>query len=314
MRILITGGCGYVGTELVKSLIQKKIFVKVIDLMWFDSPLIYLKSKYLKILKKDYRDINAFDLKNIDCVIHLANVANDPSVELNPSLSWEINTLGMQILSEKCIMSKISKFIYASSGSVYGVKKEKEVTEKLSLEPISIYNKTKMTAERILLSYSKNLNSYIIRPATVCGFSERMRLDLSVNILTFSALKNKMITVFGGNQLRPNIHIKDMVRVYEHFLFKRNKTGIYNAGFENEKIINIAKKIQKKIECKIKVKNSNDPRSYRLNSDKLIKTGFKPHFGINDAIKELTLRYKKNELIDNPKSYNINWLKKKIEK
>ena len=196
--------------------------------------------------------------------------------------------------------------------SVYGVKKEKEVTEKLSLEPISIYNKTKMTAERILMSYSKNLNSYIIRPATVCGFSERMRLDLSVNILTFSALKNKMITVFGGNQLRPNIHIKDMVRVYEHFLFKRNKTGIYNAGFENEKIINIAKK-SKKIECKIKAKNSNDPRSYRLNSDKLIKSGFKPHFGINDAIKELTSRYKKNELIDNPKSYNINCSKRKLK-
>lgn len=312
MRILITGGCGYVGTELVKSLVKKRIYVKVVDLIWFENNLKKYEGKYLKIINKDYRDINLRDLIGIDSVIHLANVANDPSVELNPSLSWEINTLGMQTFCEICVKAKIKKFIYASSGSVYGVKKEKNVTEDLKLEPISIYNKTKMTAERVLMSYSKVLETYIIRPATVCGYSERMRLDLSVNILTFSALKNKIIKVFGGNQLRPNINIKDMVRVYEHFIFKRIKTGVYNAGFENIKILDIAKIIQKKIKSEIVVQESNDPRSYRLNSNKLLKTGFDPKFGINDAIQEIESYYNSNK-ISNKKVYsNINWLKNNI--
>ena len=171
-----------------------------------------------------------------------------------------------------------------------------------------------MTAERILLSYSKDLNNFIIRPATVCGLSDRMRLDLSVNILTFSALKYGVINVFGGNQLRPNIHINDMVRVYEHFLFKNIKQGIYNAGFENEKIINIAKKIRKKLNCIINIKDSNDPRSYRLNSDKLLKTGFIPNYVIDDAIDEIINFYNQKKLLDEKKYYNINWLKNKIVK
>ena len=246
MKVLITGGCGYIGSELVKSLINKKINVKVVDLIWFENTLDKYQSKFLRILKKDYRDIDKNDLKGVETVIHLANVANDPSVELNTNLSWEINTLGMQILCEKCLEANVKKFIYASSGSVYGVKKEKNVTENLSLNPISTYNKTKMTAERILLSYNKKFKIYIIRPATVCGYSERMRLDLTVNILMFNALNNNLINVFGGNQLRPNIHIKDMVRLYEHFLTKNLKEGIYNAGFENSKIIDIAYRIQKK--------------------------------------------------------------------
>ncbi len=312
MKVLITGGCGYVGSKLVKSLIEKKIFTKVIDLMWFDNTLIPYKGNYLQIVKKDFRQINSNDLKNIDCVIHLANVANDPSVELNPNLSWEINTLGMHTLCEVCVKSKIKKFIYASSGSVYGVKKEKQVTEDLSLEPISVYNKTKMTAERILMSYSKELKYFIIRPATVCGFSDRMRLDLSVNILTFSALNNNLINVFGGKQLRPNIHINDMVRVYEHFLLKNLEPGVYNSGFENETILNIAKKIQKKVDCKIKIKNSNDPRSYRLNSDKLLKTKFVPQYGIDHAIEELRALYNEKKLLNKKKYYNINWLKNKV--
>ena len=211
MKILITGGCGYVGTELVKSLIKKKINVRVIDLIWYKNSLSQYLGRYLNIIQKDFRNIDKYDLQGVDCIIHLANVANDPSVELDQNLSWEINTLGMQILCEKCIKYNIKKFIYASSGSVYGVKRERNVTENLTLEPISIYNKTKMTAERILMSYSDSLIHYIIRPATVCGYSERMRLDLSVNILTFSALKNKVINVFGGSQSRPNINIKDMV-------------------------------------------------------------------------------------------------------
>lgn len=314
MRVLITGGCGYVGTELVKSLIHKKISCTVIDLVWFGNYLEPFSGKYLKIIKKDFRKINSRDLRNIDCVVHLANVANDPSAELDPNFSWEINTLGMQTLCEKCIQNNIKKIIYASSGSVYGVKKEKQVTENLSLEPISIYNKTKMTAERILLSYSKYIKTFIIRPATVCGYSERMRLDLSVNILTFSALKNNLINVFGGSQSRPNIHIRDMVNVYEHFILNNNMQGIYNAGFQNKKIIEIAQIIQKKLNCSVIQKESNDPRSYRLSSDKLLKSGFTPNWEINDAIEELIYLFKNNKLIENQNSYNINWLKKNLVK
>lgn len=314
MSILITGGCGYIGSELVKSLIGKNLKVKVVDLVWFDNTLKKFEGKNLKILKKDFRDLNKRDFFSVDTVIHLANVANDPSVDLDPNLSWEINALGTKLLCDKCIESNVKKFIYASSGSVYGIKKERNVTEKLSLNPISIYNKTKMTAERVLLSYSKYLDSFIIRPATVCGYSERMRLDLSVNILTFSGCKNRNINVFGGNQLRPNINIKDMIRVYEHFIFKNLEPGIYNAGFENKKIIDIAKKIQKKIDCNITTLLSNDPRSYKLNSDKLLKTGFKPLYGINNAIEEIIKLFKTGELKDKDKYYNINWLKNKIVK
>ena len=159
--------------------------------------------------------------------------------------------------------------------------------------PISLYNKTKMIAERVFLSYSKYMKIHIIRPATICGYSERLRLDVSVNMLTYQALKFKKITVLGGKQIRPNLHIQDMVRIYEHFLKnKKLPNGFYNAGFENISIINLAKKIKKKLNCKIIIKKSNDPRSYRLNSDKLIKTGFKQKFFTDDGINEIKEKLK----------------------
>ena len=245
-------------------------------------------------------------------IIHLANIANDPGAELNPQLSWNINVLGTMGLLELCKKNKVKQFIYASSGSVYGIKKERKVTENLSLLPISLYNKTKMIAERILMSYSKNMRIHIIRPATVCGYSNRLRLDVSVNMLTYQALKFKKITVLGGKQIRPNLHIQDMVRIYHHFLKnKKIPDGCYNAGFENTSIINLAKKIQKKLNCKIIIRQSNDPRSYRLNSDKLIKTGFKQKYfiedGINELIKNLELKKinKNNFTVQKMKDLNL---------
>ena len=216
MKILITGASGYVGSVLTNYLLDKNFKIIAIDTQWFGINL--KKHKNLKIIKKDYRKINNKDLKKVDSVIHLANIANDPGAELNPQLSWNINVLGVMRLLELCKKNKIKQFIYASSGSVYGIKKERKVTENLSLLPISLYNKTKMIAERILMSYSKNIKIHIIRPATVCGFSKRLRLDVSVNMLTYQALKFKKITVLGGKQIRPNLHIQDMVRIYYHFL------------------------------------------------------------------------------------------------
>lgn len=309
MHILITGGCGFTGNQLTNDLIDLGHKVTVIDTQWFGN---FLKpQKKLKILKLDIRNYEKIPLKNVDVVVHLANIANDPSVELNPALSWEVNVLATQKLVEKSISNKVKQFIFASSGSVYGVKKEKKVTENLSLVPISTYNKTKMIAERVLKSYENYIKIHCIRPATVCGFSPRMRLDVSVNMFTFQALKSNSMTVFGGNQIRPNIHIQDLINVYKHFIYKPNlPSGFYNAGFENLRIIDIAKKVAKIIPSSIIIKKNIDPRSYRQDSNKLLSTGFKRKFFVNDAIKEIKEKYESKKFKESLKCYTVKWMKK----
>ena len=274
MKILVTGGCGYKGSVLVPELLNCGHEVISFDTKWFGDNL--LDHKNLENIKGDIRDTESIPLNGVEVIIHLANIANDPSVDLNPTLSWEVNVLASNKLADKAIKKGVRQIIFASSGSVYGIKNEEKVTEDLDLVPISTYNKTKMVAERVFLSYKDKIKIHCIRPATVCGLSPRMRLDVSVNMLTFQALKNKKITVFGGQQTRPNIHIKDMTNIYKHFL--KNKTipsGSFNAGFENISIINIAKKKKKKIPCEIVVTESNDPRSYRQDSTKLVNTALK---------------------------------------
>ena len=270
MNILVIGGLGYTGSVLVKELLSKNYNVTVFDTCWFGDNLGKLRN--LKKIKGDIRKLKNFSFKKFHKIVHLANIANDPAVDLNPTLSWEVNVLATKQIMDKCIQDGVKQIIYASSGSVYGLKKEKKVTEELSLEPISTYNKTKMIAEKVIESYAKKIKYHIIRPATVCGYSPRMRLDVTVNMFVYQAIFNKQITIFGGKQVRPNINIQDLTNVYLHFL-KNNKikSGIYNAGFENLSIIDIAKKL-KKTSCKIKViKKVNDIRSYRQNSDKLLK-------------------------------------------
>ena len=169
-----------------------------------------------------------------------------------------------------------------------------------------------MVAERVLISYSDKLKVHCIRPATVCGISPRMRLDVSVNLLTFQALKNKKITVLGGSQTRPNIHIKDMANVYLHFLNNPHiESGFFNAGFENFSILDIAKLIQSKIDCDIEIKETNDPRSYRLDSSKLVMSGFSPKNNIDSAIDELIIAYKNGTLKDKEEFYTVKWMKSK---
>jgi len=309
MHILITGGCGYTGTPLTNDLVDLGHKVTVLDTQWFGNYL--LPRKNLKVIKLDIRNHEKISLKKIDTIVHLANIANDPSVELNPSLSWEVNVLATQKLIEKAVKNKVRQFIFASSGSVYGVKTEKNVTENLSLVPISTYNKTKMISERVLKSYENDIKIHSIRPATVCGYSPRMRLDVSVNMLTFQALKFKSMTVFGGNQIRPNIHIQDLINVYKHFISNPNlPTGFYNAGFENLKIIDIAKKISKIIPSKIFIKGNNDLRSYRQNSNKLLLTGFKKTFSVLDAIRDLKEKYESKKIKESDRCYTVKWMKK----
>ena len=307
MKIIVLGGCGYIGSVLIKKLLEKKHQLLIIDTQWFGN---YLKpQKNCKIIKNDIRDLKKISFKGYSVIIHLANIANDPASELNPSLSWEVNVLSFNQILEKAIKEGVKKVIYSSSGSVYGVKKEKKVTENLSPHPISIYNKTKMIAERVLLSFRDKIKIIIIRPATVCGLSPRMRLDVSVNLLTMQALQKKKITIFGGQQKRPNIHILDLSEVFIHFLKNKVKSGIYNAGFENMSILDIGKLVKKNIECQIKIKKSNDIRSYNLDSSKLLKTGFKPKYSILDAIVQIKQAYDSKKLKSKKKCYSVNWLK-----
>ena len=309
MKILVTGGSGYKGSVLIPELLKDGHEVTSLDTNWFDDNL--EDHPLLTKINEDIRNINSIPMNGIDSIIHLANIANDPAVELSPNLSWEVNVLASYQLADKALRNGVSQIIYASSGSVYGIKKELKVTEDLPLVPISVYNKTKMVAERVFLSFKEKIDIKCIRPATVCGFSPRMRLDVSVNMLTYQALKNGKITVFGGNQTRPNIHIKDMANVYKHFLQNKNiPSGCYNAGFENISILDIAKEVSKLIKTEIVVTESNDPRSYRQDSAKLLKTGFKPQFTIIDAIKEIKNNFENGMLDVSEKNYTVKWMKK----
>lgn len=295
MNFLITGGCGYIGTNLTKYLLNKGHKVTIIDNLWFGNNL--KKNKNLKIIKEDVRNFDKLKITNTYAIIHLANIANDPTVELNPNLSWEVNVLASKLIADHAIKNKVKKLIFFSSGSVYGVKKENKVTEDLKLNPISIYNKTKMIAERVFLSYKNNIDIKCLRPATVCGLSDRLRLDVTVNKLTFDAYYKKKIFVDGGSQVRPNVNLRDIERVVDFFLFSKKKFNddVYNMGFENYSIMKIAKKIQKKTGAKLKVNKSVDIRSYRQDSSRLIKTGFKPLFTVDNAIDELIEYFKKNK-------------------
>lgn len=312
MNILVTGGCGYKGTVLVPKLLARGHKVRVIDTMWFGNFL--APHANLSVVKRDVRDIDRISLDGIDSIIHLSSVANDPCGDLDPKLTWEISALATMQLADKAARSGIKRFIYASSGSVYGIKDELQVTEDLELKPISEYNKTKMVAERVMLSYSDKMAVQIVRPATVCGYSPRMRLDVSVNMLTMQALRNEKITVFGGGQVRPNIHIDDITDLYLFMLDHPEHQGIYNAGFENLSILEIAQRVVEHAPAKIAVTESNDPRSYRVNSDKLLATGFRPKKTVDDAIREIVHKYRSNELKDEDLFYNLKWMQREVLK
>jgi len=309
LDILLTGGCGYIGSVLVSKLLNEGHHVTVVDIMWFGNFL--HDHKNLKIIQQDIRNIDELCISDVDVVIHLANIANDPCGDLNPKLSWEINALATMGLAEWALQHHAKQFIYFSSGSVYGMKEEPQVTENLSLVPISDYNKTKMISERVLLSYKDSIVLQCIRPATVCGYSPRMRLDLSVNMLTMQALANKRITVFGGDQVRPNIHIQDITDLILFFIEQGAKVqGIYNAGFENISIMDIAKKVAEFVAAEIVVTPSNDPRSYRLNADKLLTAGFKPKYNIEYAMKEIIEAFEFGRLKDEDGCYNVRTMKR----
>ena len=308
MKILVTGACGYKGSVLVPKLLAAGHSVVAFDIMWFGN---FLKPQpRLSIVRGDVRDIAAIDLSGIDAIIHLASVANDPCGDLDPKLTWEISALATMQLADKAVRHGTPRFIYASSGSVYGVKEEAQVTEDLELKPISEYNKTKMVAERVVLSYRDAMTVQVVRPATVCGCSPRMRLDVSVNMLTMQALTKGKITVFGGAQVRPNIHIDDITDLYIFLLDHPEHQGVFNAGFENLSISDIAQRVAAQMPAEIAVTPSDDPRSYRINSDKLLATGFRPKKTVDDAIRDIIVKYQRGELRDEDGHYNLRWMQR----
>lgn len=318
-KIFITGGAGYVGAVLTPYLLKLGYSVTVIDLMMYGDVL--KKHKNLRIVKGDIRNEELLkkETKNHDVLIHLACISNDPSFELNPSLGKSINLDAFIPLVKIAKDNSIKRFIYASSSSVYGIKKEKNVNEEMSLKPLTDYSKFKADCEKILLeNKTKKFTPIVIRPATVCGYSPRQRLDVVVNILTNLAYHKKEITVFGGEQLRPNIHIFDMVRAYECLIEAKDELvsgKIFNAGYENQTVNHLASLVKEVVgdEVIIKHMKTNDNRSYHISSKKIEKElGFKTVKTIKDAINDLKNAFDKKELVNtllDEKFFNIKKMK-----
>lgn len=306
-KIAILGGSGYVGSKLIPFLLKKDIKIINYDTYWFGENL--NNHKNLSSIQVDIRDKEKLNFKGCDAIIHLANIANDPTSTILPQLTWEVNVLSTMHILEQALKYDVKKIIYASSGSVYGVKKEKNITEDLALNPISDYNKSKMVSERVLISYADKINISILRPATICGLSNRNRFDLTVNLLTIDAIKKNKMTIFGGSQIRPNLHIDDMVRAYEFFLIN-NLTGIWNIGFENTSILDIAKIIKLKTSIDYIIEDIIDERSYRQDSTKLVNIGFKPKKNFENAIDEIVDSFNNGLITISDNNYNMNIMKK----
>ena len=312
-KIFLTGGAGYCGSLLVPRLLEKNYKVTVYDTLFFGDNFLPKSNQDLKIIQGDIRDVNKLEetTKDHDYFISLACISNDASFELNENLSTSINMDAFEPMVKIAKKNKIKRFIYASSSSVYGVSEKKDVKEDHPLVPLTLYNKYKGLCEPILKKYTDNeFIGVIFRPATVCGYAPRLRLDLSVNILTNHAITNNIIKVFGGEQLRPNLHVKDYCRAIELLLSApSNKVNneIFNVGFQNLSILELAQIVKQVVEEEFNLKNkinivrtsSDDLRSYHINSDKIFNAlGFKPKYSIEDAVRDLCTQYKLGKIKD----------------
>jgi len=322
-HILITGGAGYVGSLLVPQLLDLGYQVTVYDSLIFGDDFLPKKNTRLSIIEGDIRDTAYFAraCQGVDTVISLACISNDASFVLDEALSTSINLDAFEPMVIAAKKAGVNRFIYASSSSVYGVSSQKNVTEEHPLIPLTLYNKYKGMCEPLLFKHMDDQFTCVaIRPATICGYAPRLRLDLSVNILTNHAISNNKIVVFGGDQLRPNLHIQDMCDLYKLLLTvpKEKIAGeTFNAGYENMSIRDIATLVKEVVEQEfpekaplaVEVMESNDNRSYHINSDKIkCALGYAPKRTVGDAVRDLCKAFREGKVADSmtdDKYYNV---------
>jgi nucleoside-diphosphate-sugar epimerase len=325
-KITVFGGGGYCASALIPQLLNEGWDVTAYDTFWYGTDHLP-KGPYLHLVKGDVRDIDKVKeaLSNKEYVLHLACISNDASFVLDENLSTSVNLGSFEPLVIAAKEAGVKRFVFASSSSVYGVSDSPNVTEDHPLVPLTLYNKYKGMCEPLLLKHSdNNFVGVVFRPATVCGYGPRQRLDLSVNILTNHAINKRKITVFGGDQLRPNLHIQDYADLCKLLLLAPNekvKNQVFNCGFQNMSIMSIAQIVKKVVEqvfpekgsIPIDVTTSDDPRSYHINSDKIYRElGFKPKHSIEDAVMDLCQAFKENKLpnsFDDNKYYNVRTMK-----
>lgn len=305
--VLVTGGAGYVGAVLVPRLLAKGYAVRVVDLYMFGKHVLDAVKDHpnLEQIKGDIRDQTLLKqvLRGCDAVIHLACISNDPSFELDPQLGKSINYEAFFGLVDMSKAAGVRRFVYASSSSVYGIKEEPNVTEDLALMPLTDYSKYKAMCEEVLLSKREpGFVTLVLRPSTVCGYSPRLRLDLTVNILTNHAANYGKITVFGGQQMRPNIHIADMVDVYLKALEWPDEAidgKIFNVGYENYKVIEIAEMVRKVVGQQVEIATTptDDNRSYHVSSQKIKhELGFVAQHSVEDAVRDLVAAFQAGKI------------------
>ncbi len=327
-HVLVTGGAGYCGSVLVPQMLDMGYNVTVYDIQYYGSNFLPLDNPNLTVIQGDIRDIGKLEplMAGVDAVLHLACISNDASFELDENLSTTVNMNAFEPIVIAAKKAGVKRFIYASSSSVYGISEEPNVKEDHPLVPLTLYNKYKGACEPILFNHTdENFVGVVYRPATVCGYGPRQRLDVSVNILTNLAVNKGNITVFGGSQLRPNLHIQDYADLCKVLLEAPDEkiaNEIFNCGYENMSIMKIAKTVKRvvaeefpdKDEINIEVTSSDDLRSYHINSDKVTEVlGFKPQYSVEDAIRGLCKAFRDGKLpdsFDNDNYFNVRTMKK----
>lgn len=327
-RILITGGAGYAGSLLCPQLLNSGYEVRVFDTCFYGDKFLPKKNNKFELVKGDIRDIQALSssLNGVDIVVNLACISNDASFELDEKLSTSVNLDAFEPMVVAAKKAGVQRFVYASSSSVYGVSDQPNVTEEHPLVPLTLYNKFKGLCEPLLFKHTnEHFKGVVFRPATLCGYAPRQRLDLSVNILTAHAVINNKITVFGGSQMRPNLHVGDYCDAVELLMTapsKKIEDEIFNIGFQNMSIADLAYLVQEVVQEEFPEKSpieivttpSDDNRSYHINSDKIKnKLGFQPRYSIQDAVRGLCHAFKAGQLPDaliDDNYYNVRTMKK----
>ena len=325
-KLIVVGGGGYCGSVVVPQLLNEGWDVTVFDTFWYGTNHLP-KVPNIHLVQSDVREIAKVKeaLVGQEYLLHLACISNDASFELDEKLSTSVNLESFEPLVIEAKKAGVKRFVFASSSSVYGVSDSPDVTEDHPLVPLTLYNKYKGMCEPLLKKHTdSSFIGVIFRPATVCGYAPRQRLDLSVNILTNHAINKGTITVFGGDQLRPNLHIQDYADLCKLLLIAPHEkvaNETFNCGFQNMSIMNIAKIVKQVVEevfpekgdIPIRVTTSDDPRSYHINSEKIYKAlGFKPKYSIEDAVRGLCTAFREGKLpnsFDDNKYFNVKTMK-----